>query len=84
MVTQTNDPMGILKVAFSGGKDSTVLVTQTNDPMGILKEMGRVWDVSGGCGYTDQRSDGDTERPTPAPGSLSPLPLHRPTIRWGY
>ena len=38
------------------------LVTQTNDPMGILKAKDgyRPWPVRNR--YTDQRSDGDTER----------------------
>jgi len=36
-VTQTNDPMGILKVVFFEASLGTGAVTQTNDPMGILK-----------------------------------------------
>jgi len=37
-VTQTNDPMGILKVLIQLlGKLEVGPVTQTNDPMGILK-----------------------------------------------
>ena len=36
-VTQTNDPMGILKDESVIGPLGERVVTQTNDPMGILK-----------------------------------------------
>ena len=37
-------------------------VTQTNDPMGILKVLIGDCDLHDASCYTDQRSDGDTER----------------------
>ena len=44
-------------------------VTQTNDPMGILKARGSSQAAGGVFGYTDQRSDGDTESPLVGGGS---------------
>ena len=62
MVTQTNDPMGILKVADGWvGSRARALVTQTNDPMGILKVLLLAPGGWSHSRYTDQRSDGDTD-----------------------
>jgi len=63
IVTQTNDPMGILKVSmFFSFLPRATLVTQTNDPMGILKVLVDGDPQANATCYTDQRSDGDTER----------------------
>ena len=84
-------------------------VTQTNDPMGILKVEAIDAPASTTSSYTDQRSDGDTERKGGRGGARTNLSvtqtndpmgilkadlppeirqviqkLHRPTIRWGY
>jgi len=83
-VTQTNDPMGILKDRQDHQPPPVSVVTQTNDPMGILKVTGMLLAFATSDRYTDQRSDGDTERGgvLNADGGLTVL--HRPTIRWGY
>jgi len=60
------------------------VVTQTNDPMGILKVRLESTIVQSLPGYTDQRSDGDTESPAGDGRQQRGIPLHRPTIRWGY
>ena len=52
--------------------------------MGILKDSMSADADYRFDGYTDQRSDGDTESRCLC-GSLKLLDLlHRPTIRWGY
>ena len=84
VVTQTNDPMGILKVALGEVVQGDCNVTQTNDPMGILKAWIRCIHSSDATSYTDQRSDGDTERAAAAAAAAAWHALHRPTIRWGY
>ena len=77
--------MGILKGDFGGeSRNSLAHVTQTNDPMGILKGRIPFSAAVGRGGYTDQRSDGDTESSVYHKDSILYQKLHRPTIRWGY
>jgi len=76
--------MGILKVARSQRHGYVFGVTQTNDPMGILKEGLPIHHNRDRLSYTDQRSDGDTERTDYTPEDTNKVTLHRPTIRWGY
>jgi len=52
--------------------------------MGILKDLQVHREALGLDGYTDQRSDGDTESEAAHPSLADHPQLHRPTIRWGY
>ena len=76
--------MGILKGLKGRVSLIQARVTQTNDPMGILKEGREHYNTLKALGYTDQRSDGDTERSTTMELGDTGRKLHRPTIRWGY
>ena len=53
--------MGILKEQLKRLLQAAGGVTQTNDPMGILKGTVLRNASRKSSGYTDQRSDGDTE-----------------------
>jgi len=83
-VTQTNDPMGILKVQQFNNLLGLGGVTQTNDPMGILKEFIPLR-------YSQELLVTQTNDPMGilkvwpvCAGSGAASGLHRPTIRWGY